>query len=157
MKIITRSLIVAAVAAATVACGSKSGQQQASDELILDTAIVAVDNNDVIIDDPVIELKAGQTIKPSDKIVVIDFNATWCPPCQKFGPIFHETAAEYADKYEFYSVDTDSCREMAEEFAIQSIPQVAMIYPDGRREKANPGYMSKEEFVTLLNSLEPAK
>ncbi len=43
----------------------------------------------------------GQQIKLSDykgKVVVLNFWATWCPPCRKEIPDFNELQAQYGDK-----------------------------------------------------------
>ena len=45
--------------------------------------------------------KAGHPLKLSDyqgKVVVLDFWATWCPPCQKSLPHTNEVAKQFADK-----------------------------------------------------------
>ena len=67
----------------------------------------------------------------SAKIVVIDFNATWCGPCRKLGPYLERMAESYkSDGVSFCSVDIDQHRELVEELDIPSIPDVR-IYLDG--------------------------
>lgn len=92
------------------------------------------------------------TILPDEKLpVVIDFNAVWCPPCQKFGPVFHEVAREYRGRAIFRSVDVDSAPNLAVQFGVSSIPQISVLMPDGRVKTA-VGYMSKEQFTSFLDS-----
>ena len=67
----------------------------------------------------------------SAKIVVVDFNATWCGPCRKLGPYLERMAESYkSDGVSFFSVDIDQHRELVEELDIPSIPDVR-IYLDG--------------------------
>ena len=41
-----------------------------------------------------------------DKAVVIDFTATWCPPCKRIGPIFDAMQNDFSQVL-FYKVDVD--------------------------------------------------
>lgn len=56
----------------------------------------------------------------SDKPVLVDFNATWCPPCQALHPVLEEMAE--SDAYKIVTVDIDAESELAEEYDVSSIP-----------------------------------
>lgn len=79
-------------------------------------------------------LAAGQSFDKaiaSAKIVVVDFNATWCGPCRKLGPYLERMAESYkSDGVSFFSVDVDEHGELAQQLGIPSIPDVR-IYVDG--------------------------
>merc|ERR1712087_693958 len=64
-----------------------------------------------------------QEIIKSDKLVVIDFTATWCPPCQFIAPKFKELAnrAEHAN-VEFCKIDVDANSQASEKAGIQCMP-----------------------------------
>ena len=49
----------------------------------------------------------------TDKLLVIDFTATWCPPCKMIAPKFEAMAAENTDVV-FRKIDVDENREAAE-------------------------------------------
>lgn len=103
-------------------------------------------------DEAVIELKEGETIAPADgKLVVIDFNATWCGPCKQFAPHFDAVAAENAGNAVFYSVDVDKHPELAAQYGVESIPMVVYIKPDGTTQ-SSVGYMDKEQFAAAVAS-----
>ncbi|CAM9141222.1 unnamed protein product [Ectocarpus fasciculatus] len=55
------------------------------------------------------------------KLVVIDFTATWCGPCQRIKPAFHELAEKSGDVV-FAQVDVDDNAETAEACGVQSMP-----------------------------------
>ncbi len=61
-----------------------------------------------------------------NETVCIDFWATWCGPCRKFGPIFEQVSDEYENVY-FAKADVDENPELAEELSIQSVPTLIIV------------------------------
>lgn len=59
-------------------------------------------------------------------IVLVDFWASWCGPCQSFGPVF-EAAAENNPDMVFAKVNTEEERELAAHFQVRSIPMLAIF------------------------------
>ena len=57
----------------------------------------------------------------SDKLVVVDFTATWCGPCQMIAPAYKKMSEEYTDCV-FIKVDVDENEETAEACGIQAMP-----------------------------------
>ena len=86
--------------------------------------------------------------------VVLDFWATWCPPCVKLGPMLEKLAKEYAGKFMLVKADCDQCGEIASEFQVQSIPTVFGI-KDGAVVNAFQGLISERELRLFLESLMP--
>ena len=67
----------------------------------------------------------GETLD-SNEIVIFDFWAGWCGPCQMFGPTFEEVSEKYPDIL-FGKVDTEKELKVSSYFHIRSIPTVLMI------------------------------
>ncbi len=67
-------------------------------------------------------IEAGEQKRP----IVIDFTASWCPPCQVFAPIYKATAEKMGEQIDFYKVDIDKCPNAAIRAEIESIP--TLIY-----------------------------
>ncbi|KFK31763.1 hypothetical protein AALP_AA6G156100 [Arabis alpina] len=57
----------------------------------------------------------------SKKLIVIDFTATWCPPCRMIAPIFVEYAKKFVDVV-FFKVDVDELQAVAKEFEVEAMP-----------------------------------
>ncbi|CAA7041644.1 unnamed protein product [Microthlaspi erraticum] len=59
--------------------------------------------------------------KASKKLIVIDFTATWCPPCRFIAPIFAEYAKTFLDVV-FFKVDVDQLTTVAKHFEVEAMP-----------------------------------
>ncbi|GFH57462.1 hypothetical protein CTEN210_13938 [Chaetoceros tenuissimus] len=55
------------------------------------------------------------------KLIVIDFTASWCPPCRMIAPIFEEMAEENPDVV-FVKVDVDEADDVASACGISAMP-----------------------------------
>ena len=77
--------------------------------------------NKVIIINTEAEFKA--LITQSEKPVLVDFWATWCPPCKIMNPILEELAATHTD-ISVAKVDVDNIPSLSEKFGIRSIPSI---------------------------------
>ena len=82
-------------------------------------------------------------------VVLIDFSAGWCGPCQMLAPVLEEVSSEYEGKISFYNVDIDANQQLAASFGVQSIPALAIV-KDGKKVDMQVGFAPKEvlkEFI----------
>jgi thioredoxin 1 len=84
-------------------------------------------------------------------IVLIDFWAAWCGPCQRFAPIFEEASNRHADVV-FAKIDTEAEPALAETFQIRSIPTL-MVFRDGILLAAQPGMMPAEGLDEVIRQV----
>lgn len=87
-------------------------------------------------------------VGPSD-LLVIDFTADWCEPCQAFSSHFENLAAEFKDAV-FAQVNVGQQPEIAAEFNVRSVPTVMIL----RKHVAvfmESGSMTATELKRLLN------
>lgn len=147
MKIFKTIFASAAVAALMLmgSCGNKT--EKAAEEAETEVAEVVETGATVNL---VVVLAEGEEIAPAEgKLIVIDFNATWCGPCKQFTPTFEAVAEENAGKAFFYEVDVDVHPELAAKYNVESIPMVVYIRPDGTVE-STVGLLDKETFAAAV-------
>ena len=89
-------------------------------------------------------------ILASNKVVLADFNADWCPPCKKLKPIIKEVAKEYADKATVVSINVDNLKELTAEYSIAGYPTV-ILFNNGKIVKQILGLMEKEVYIEFIN------
>lgn len=66
----------------------------------------------------------SQIKSAGEKLVVVDFGATWCGPCRAVAPRFRHLAETYGTKGEalFMKVDVDDCMDLAMTLGITALP-----------------------------------
>lgn len=90
-------------------------------------------------------------LKASDKPVIVDFWASWCGPCQSYGPEFQKASLENSQAV-FLKVNTESEQMLSGRLGIRGIP-CTIIFKDGREIKRQSGAMSSEDVKGLLHSI----
>ncbi len=87
-----------------------------------------------------------------EKPCLIDFYADWCMPCKMVAPVLEELSEEYKGKLNIYKVDTESERELAAIFGVQSIPSLLFVPADGQPQMAM-GALPKETFQKAIKDV----
>lgn len=88
----------------------------------------------------------------SDTLVLADFWAPWCGPCQMVGPILEEIAAEYEGRVKVAKVNIDENPGLAKQFDIRGIPTM-MFFRDGKSVDSIIGVGTKERIKDTIDPL----
>jgi thioredoxin 1 len=91
-------------------------------------------------------------VMKSPGLVMVDFWAVWCGPCQMVAPIVDELAVEYKDKIKVMKLNTDENPEIAGKYQVMSIPTI-LIFKNGQPVERLVGAVPKRKFKEVLDSL----
>lgn len=93
----------------------------------------------------------NEEITNTEKLVLIDFFATWCGPCKMLAPVFEQAGEEMKNDATFLKVDIDQSLELAQQFRISTVPTM-MIFKNGKPVETLVGFMPKERIVQKVKS-----
>jgi len=85
----------------------------------------------------------------SEKLVLVDFFATWCGPCRQMLPVVGEIADEMAGQVGIYKLDVDEAPKTPDMFDIQSLPTL-VLFKGGKEVDRKTGAMLKSELVSWI-------
>lgn len=89
-------------------------------------------------------------ITTSDKLVIVDFTATWCGPCQQLKPLLQELEA--AGRCKLIMIDADEHPAILEQFRVNGIPHLLFI-KEGQIRDVHRGSASRSQLDGILQGI----
>jgi len=90
-----------------------------------------------------------ETMK-NNKLVFIDFWATWCGPCRALAPTIDEIAQEYSKQVLIGKLDVDKNPSVAEKLQVFSIPTL-ILFKNGQEVERLVGLCVKKNITALID------
>ena len=78
-----------------------------------------------------------------NKVVLVDFWATWCAPCRMMAPVLNDVASELSGNSHIGKVDIEQFQSLAQKFKVRSIPTL-ILFKNGVEVNRFVGIKSKE-------------
>lgn len=81
--------------------------------------------------------------------VLLEFGATWCPPCRQVKPVVHELAQELKGRAQIVQIDVDERPDYSARNGVSSIP-CFIVLRDGKEVARQVGAIPKSEMRRML-------
>jgi thioredoxin 1 len=90
-----------------------------------------------------------QEVLKSDVPVLVDFCATWCPPCRELAPILEELSTELPG-VKFVKVDVDRCPAVWRQYGTGKIPTLLVFKGGQPIGPPQVGFKNKAQLKAML-------
>ncbi|MCT2593577.1 thioredoxin [Streptomyces sp. N2-109] len=88
----------------------------------------------------------------SDLPVLVDFTASWCPPCRMIAPVLEDVARELAGQLRIVTLDVDHNPRTQAAYDVLSMPTLA-LFRAGEPVKSMVGARPKRKLLQELEGL----
>ena len=85
-----------------------------------------------------------------DRLVLVDFFATWCQPCKMMHPVLEQLKDTVGDRVRIIKVDVDKHEQTAAQYGIQAVPTL-MLFRKGQTLWRQSGMMSKADLLAVID------
>jgi rhodanese-related sulfurtransferase/thiol-disulfide isomerase/thioredoxin len=94
-------------------------------------------------------LEQYQKSIPTEGVTLVDFGASWCPPCVKMEPVLKALIEDKSLKFTLTKIDAGIHTNLMNAMEIASIP-VFIIYKNGKEVWRKQGIVSQEDLAAML-------
>ena len=88
----------------------------------------------------------------SNKLVLVDIGASWCPPCRKMAPTIEKIKTQFAKKLYFLAVDGGVDMDVMKHVQFETLPTF-IIYKNGKEVWRKTGIVPEVDFIQVFDSL----
>ena len=86
-----------------------------------------------------------------NKVVLVDFTAAWCGPCQTLAPILKEVKEHFGEKLTVLKIDVDKNQALARSFSVQGVPTL-ILYSAGTQVWRQSGLLTRIDLIAIIES-----
>ena len=84
-------------------------------------------------------------------LILVDFSAVWCGPCRMLAPQIEKLAEEKVGELVVYSVDVDTCPDVARNFGISAVPTL-VLFKSGQAVRSLTGAQPIESLRAFVEA-----
>ena len=87
-----------------------------------------------------------------NKLVLVDFWASWCAPCRMMAPILNDLSNELDEKAYVGKVNIEAYQSLAQQFKVRNIPTM-ILFQNGQEVDRVVGVKTKEFLLNRINKV----
>ena len=87
-----------------------------------------------------------------NKVVLVDFWASWCVPCKMMAPVLNEVAMDLTGNSHVGKVNIEQYQSLAEKFRVRNIPTLILL-KNGIEVNRFVGIKNKEFLLKQIHSV----
>ena len=87
-----------------------------------------------------------------NKLVLVDFWASWCAPCRMMAPVLNEVADELTGNSHVGKVNIEQYQSLAQKFQVRNIPTLVLL-KNGKEVNRFVGIKNKEFLLQQINKI----
>ena len=101
------------------------------------------------------EAEFDEMVLRSDRPVLVDFQASWCPPCRMMQPVVDRLAVKVGDWADVYSVNIDRSPGLAARYQVSGVPTF-IAWAGGQTVDRRTGALTEGQLMNLLKKASDA-
>jgi thioredoxin 1 len=86
-----------------------------------------------------------------EKLVLVDFWASWCSPCRMVAPVVEELADEYLGQMVIGKLNVDENSPISQQYQVMSIPTLG-LFKGGKMIDKIVGFRGKQDLINMFNA-----
>ncbi len=87
-----------------------------------------------------------------NKIVLVDFWASWCAPCKMMAPVLNDVSEELTGNANVGKVNVEEYQALAQKYQIRNIPTM-ILFKNGKEVNRFVGVKNKEFLMQEINKI----
>ncbi len=98
------------------------------------------------------EQNFDEMIKSSDKLILVDFWASWCNPCKALAPCLEDASNDLSEKIVVFKVNIDENPDLPQKYSIRGIPTI-IFFKSGEVVDRQVGVLAKQKLYEKIEDV----
>lgn len=92
-----------------------------------------------------------KSLEQEQPLVLIEFAAAWCGPCQTLVPVIEEIKTHFDGGLKILKIDIDENQMITQKFQIRSVPTM-ILFAQGKQVWRKAGLVTKRNIMDEVSS-----